>query len=59
MKTDKEGRLIGKLPTHSHGNQLFKKIAKETEEKVISKYAMIGNAKPMTVMSEISTNMLR
>ena len=53
------GNLVGSvLPVHSHGNQLLRKQAKETERKVISKYAGIHGAAPAAVLQEISSNML-
>ena len=46
------------LPSHNHGNGLLKSIAKEEQQKTISKYAAMPGISPKSVLQEISTNVL-
>ena len=53
------GNLVGEeLPDHSHGNLLLKKLAQQTESKVLTQYTGVQGALPSTILQEISTNML-
>ena len=50
--------LNAKLPEHNHGNRLLKKIAQNTENKIIDKYAEVQGATAASVLQEISHDML-
>ena len=58
IRNNMTGTVIGELPEHNHANQLLKKQAQETEQKVVGQFASVPGTTAAAVLQEISTNML-
>ena len=53
------GRLVGEsIPTHDHGNQLLRRMAKDHESEVLDNLANVPAATTKAVLQQISTNIL-
>ena len=53
------GELVGEnLPQHNHGSKIMKKVAKETEDKVVDRFASVPGTSASAVLQEISSNIL-